>query len=46
MVRYAKDQPAGFTNRIEKVAVVGVSAYYSCGVPSCRACHLLRPRIM
>lgn len=23
--RYAKDQPAGFTNRIEKVAIVGVS---------------------
>lgn len=23
--RYAKDQPAGFSNRIEKVAVVGVS---------------------
>jgi len=22
---YAKDQPAGFTNRIEKVAIVGVS---------------------
>lgn len=22
--RYAKDQPAGFTNRIEKVAIVGV----------------------
>lgn len=23
--QYAKDQPAGFTNRIEKVAIVGVS---------------------
>jgi hypothetical protein len=23
--KYAKDQPAGFTNRIEKVAIVGVS---------------------
>lgn len=22
--KYAKDQPAGFTNRIEKVAIVGV----------------------
>lgn len=25
-LRYAKDQPKGFTNRIERVAVVGVSA--------------------
>lgn len=24
--KYAKDRPAGFTNRIEKVAIVGVSA--------------------
>lgn len=24
-VKYAKDQPAGFTNRIERVAIVGVS---------------------
>lgn len=23
--KYAKDQPAGFTNRIERVAIVGVS---------------------
>jgi hypothetical protein len=23
--KYAKDQPTGFTNRIEKVAIVGVS---------------------
>jgi hypothetical protein len=23
--KYAKDQPAGFTNRVEKVAIVGVS---------------------
>lgn len=23
--KYAKDQPAGFVNRIEKVAIVGVS---------------------
>jgi hypothetical protein len=25
--KYAKDQPAGFTNRIEKVAIVGVSQH-------------------
>jgi hypothetical protein len=25
--KYAKDQPAGFTNRIEKVAIVGVSKF-------------------
>ena len=24
MAKYAKDQPAGFTNRIENVAIVGV----------------------
>jgi hypothetical protein len=24
-IKYAKDQPAGFTNRIERVAIVGVS---------------------
>lgn len=30
MVRYAKDQPQGFTNRIEKVAVVGVGPQPSC----------------
>lgn len=27
--KYAKDQPAGFTNRIEKVAIVGVSTTLS-----------------
>ena len=26
---YAKDQPAGFTNRIERVAIVGVSPTHS-----------------
>jgi hypothetical protein len=25
--KYAKDQPAGFTNRIERVAIVGVSLF-------------------
>lgn len=25
-LKYARDQPAGFINRIEKVAIVGVSA--------------------
>lgn len=24
-IKYAKDQPAGFTNRIENVAIIGVS---------------------
>lgn len=23
--KYAKDEPAGFTNRIERVAIIGVS---------------------
>lgn len=31
ITQYAKDQPAGFTNRIEKVAIVGVSQ--SCSHP-------------
>jgi hypothetical protein len=26
---YGKDQPQGFTNRIEKVAIVGVRSYLS-----------------
>lgn len=25
VAKFAKDQPAGFTNRIERVAIVGVS---------------------
>lgn len=25
--KYAKDQPSGFTNRIERVAIVGVSQF-------------------
>lgn len=28
---YAKDQPPGFTNRIERVAIVGVSQYTDLG---------------
>lgn len=26
--KYAKDQPAGFVNRIEKVAIVGVRGFF------------------
>ncbi|KAL4748743.1 hypothetical protein BDW72DRAFT_205352 [Aspergillus terricola var. indicus] len=29
--RYAKDQPAGFTNRIEKVAIIGLTAFNKAG---------------
>ena len=35
--KYAKDMPVGFTNRIERVAIVGVSqtAIVCAALPSC-----------
>ncbi len=37
-VQYAKDQPAGFKNKIEKVAIVGVRTFASAPVPLLQRC--------
>jgi hypothetical protein len=39
--KYAKDQPSGFTNRIERVAIVGVRLFPSLNSPSSKLHHLI-----